>query len=55
MGNFREVGQDGRSVWHYKEKKDTYSVRVGKPEGKKQFARPRYIWKDNIKTNLTIL
>jgi hypothetical protein len=27
----------------YEEKEDTYSVRVGKSEGKKQFARPRLI------------
>ena len=39
----------------YEEKKDTYSVSVGKPEGKKQFVRPGHIWEDNIKTNLTIM
>jgi len=38
----------------YEEKKDTYSVRVGKPEGKKQFARSRHIRKDNIKLNFKI-
>jgi hypothetical protein len=36
----------------YEEKKDIYSVRVGKTEGTKNSARPRYIWEDNIKLNL---
>jgi hypothetical protein len=25
---------------------------AGKPEGRRQLGRPRYIWKDNIKTDL---
>jgi hypothetical protein len=38
----------------YEENKDTYSVRMGKPEGKKQFARYRHTREDNIKLNLKI-
>jgi hypothetical protein len=29
-----------------------YSVLVGRPEGKRQFGRPRRIWEDNIKMDL---
>jgi len=29
-----------------------YRILVGKPEGKRQFRRPRHKWEDNIKINL---
>jgi hypothetical protein len=31
------------------EKRNTYRILVGKPEGKKQLGRPRRRWVDNIK------
>jgi hypothetical protein len=34
------------------EKRDTYSVLVGKPEGKKPLGKHRCRWKDNIKMNV---
>jgi hypothetical protein len=35
------------------EKRNTYSILVGKPEGKRSLGRPRRRWVDNIKMNLT--
>ena len=35
------------------EKRDTYIVLVGKSERRRQLRRPRRIWKNNIKINLT--
>jgi hypothetical protein len=34
------------------EKKNAYSILMGKPERKKPLGRPRRRWMDNIKTNL---
>jgi len=31
------------------ERRGTYRVLVGRPEGKNHFGRPRHRWKDNIK------
>ena len=33
----------------YGERRGIYKVLVGKPEGKRPLARPRFRWKDNIK------
>ena len=44
-----------RWEWHVArmgEKRGIYMVLVGKPEGKRQFGRPRRRWKDNINMNL---
>ena len=42
-------GVDGCSMWHMGEKRNAYRILVGKPEEKRQFARPRCRWKYNIK------
>jgi hypothetical protein len=34
------------------EKKDAFSVLVGRPEGQRSLGRPRHKLKDNIKTDL---
>jgi hypothetical protein len=34
------------------EKRNTYKILVGKPEGKRQLGRPRRRWVDNIKMDL---
>jgi hypothetical protein len=34
------------------EKRNTYRLLVGKPEGKRPLGRPRRRWVDNIRTNL---
>jgi hypothetical protein len=34
------------------ERRGTYRVSVGKPEGKKPLGRPRHRWEDNIKMDL---
>jgi hypothetical protein len=34
------------------EERGVHRVLVGKPEGKMPLGRPRFRWKDNIKTNL---
>jgi len=34
------------------ERRGIYRVLVGKPEGKRQFGRPRCRWEDNIKMDL---
>jgi hypothetical protein len=33
-------------------RRGVYRVLVGKPEGKRQFGRPRSRWKDNLKRDL---
>jgi hypothetical protein len=38
-----------------REKRNTYRVLVGKPEGKKPLPRPRCTWEDNIKMDLKII
>jgi hypothetical protein len=35
------------------EKRNTYRILVGKPEGKRPLGRPRRRWVDNIKIDLT--
>jgi hypothetical protein len=34
------------------ERRVTYRVLVGKPEGRRALGRPRHRWEDNIKTDL---
>jgi hypothetical protein len=34
------------------EKRNTYRILVGKPEGKRPLGRPRHRWVDNIKMHL---
>jgi hypothetical protein len=34
------------------EKRNEYRILMGKPEGKRQLARPRHRWEDNIKMDL---
>jgi len=44
-----------RWAWHVArlgERKVSYRVLVGKPEGKRPLGRPRRRWEDNIKMNL---
>jgi len=38
----------------YGERRDTYIVLVGKPEGKKTLGRPWYTREDNIKVNVYV-
>jgi hypothetical protein len=33
-------------------KRNTYRIKVGKPEGKRPLGRPRCRWEDNIKMDL---
>jgi hypothetical protein len=42
LGWSDQGGWDGWGMWHIREKRNTYRVLVGKPEEKRQFARPRY-------------
>jgi hypothetical protein len=35
------------------EKRNAYRILVGKPEGKRPLGRPRRMWVDNIKINLS--
>jgi hypothetical protein len=42
-----------RHVAHKGEKKNSYRILVGKPEGKRPFGRPRRRWEDNIEMDLT--
>ena len=42
----------GKANATYREKRDTYSVLVKKPEGKRPIVRPRRRWKNNIKIDL---
>jgi len=42
----------GKANGTYREKRDTYSVLVKKPEGKRPIVRPRRRWKNNIKIDL---
>jgi hypothetical protein len=41
-----------RLVARMGERRYVYRVRVGKPEGKRSFGRPRHRWQDNIKMDL---
>jgi hypothetical protein len=43
----------GRSCRTNGEKRNAYSILVGKPEGKRPLGRPSYSWVDNIKMDLT--
>jgi hypothetical protein len=40
------------TVARMKEKRSTYRLLVGKPEGKRPLGRPRQRWVDNIKMDL---
>jgi hypothetical protein len=42
----------GRAYSANGEKRNTYRILVGKPEGKKPLRRPRRRWVDNIKMDL---
>jgi hypothetical protein len=42
----------GKACGKYEEKRETYSVLVGKLEGKRPFVRPRRRWKNNTKIDL---
>jgi hypothetical protein len=37
----------------YGERRDVYKVLVGKPEGKRTLGRPRNMWVDDIKMDLS--
>jgi hypothetical protein len=55
--NFIRMSQSRRMKWagheaRIGEKRDTYRVLMGKPEGKKPLGRRRRIWDDNIKNDL---
>jgi hypothetical protein len=39
-------------VAHRGERRGTYKVSVGKPEGRRTLGRPRHRWEDNIKMDL---
>jgi len=39
-------------VAHMRERRGTYRVLVGKPEGKRPCGRPRHRWEDGIKMDL---
>jgi hypothetical protein len=39
-------------VAHLEKRRGAYRVLVGKPQGKREFGRPRYRWKDNVKLDL---
>jgi hypothetical protein len=42
----------GRACSTHGEKRKSYSVLVGKPEGKRPLGRPRRRWEDNITMDL---
>jgi hypothetical protein len=42
----------GRTCNTNGEKRNAYTILMGKPEGKKPLGRPRCRWVDNIKMNL---
>jgi hypothetical protein len=43
------MGRSNRTNW---EKKNSYTLFVGKPEGKRTLRRPRRSWVDNIRMDL---
>jgi hypothetical protein len=45
-----ELDEIGRTCSRHRERKNTYRVLVGKPEGKKPVGRPR--WEDDIEMDL---
>jgi hypothetical protein len=47
----RRLRRAGR-VACMEERRDAYTVLVGKPEGRRLLGRPRRIWQDNIKMDL---
>jgi hypothetical protein len=42
-------------VARIREKRNAYRILVGKPEGKRQLGRPRRMWLNNIKMDLTVI
>ena len=57
LPNIVRVIQSRRMRWaghvaRMGERRGTYRVLVGKPEGKKPHERPRHRWEDNIKMDL---
>jgi hypothetical protein len=51
---YNQVEEDevGRHVARMGEKRKSYRLLVGKPEGKRPLGRPRHRWVDNIKMDL---
>jgi hypothetical protein len=54
MPNTIRMFKSNRMRWaghvpHMGERRNAYSVKVGKPEGRRPLGRPRHIWQDNIK------
>jgi hypothetical protein len=47
-----ENNEMGGACSTYGGRKGVYRILVGKPEGRRQFGRPRRRWKDNIKMDL---
>jgi hypothetical protein len=41
-----------RHITGMRQKRNAYSLLVGKPEGNRQVGRPRRRWVDNVKTDL---
>jgi hypothetical protein len=38
--------------WHSRPNRNAYRILVRKPEGKRQFGRPKHKWEDTIKMDL---
>jgi hypothetical protein len=51
MTNLKRLGWSGHAIY-LEEKRNTYWVLVGKPEGKSQLRKPRSRMEGNIKVNL---
>jgi hypothetical protein len=47
-----ETLETGRACSTHVEKRKTYNILVGRPEGKRPLGCPRHKWEDNIKMNL---
>ena len=48
----RRIGCAGH-VAHMGEMRRPYRILVGRPEGRRALGRPRYIWEDNIKRDVS--
>jgi len=51
-GDLIKNNEMGGACSKYGDRRGTYRVLVGSPEGKRPFGRPRRRWKDNIKMDL---
>ena len=47
-----EKNEMGGAYGAYGKRRSVHRILVGKPEGKRQFGRPRLRWEDNIKMDL---